>query len=211
MGSVPKRLTGTCISHPLMTSSRDAEMAVPGCGQPATRAEQRRCKAPQSCAVSSRLPVCRSRLCGPGRASRVGARLAVDRNCNGILSQTRGSSHQSLRCRLQGCTLGSEEFHFKGGHPTTALLGPDRLHRGSRTRQVGDRKVGKHTGTDAARYSHRAHFLWPLRSEEGTDDRCGNSSRLVRYLIRLREQTVDDGLTTRRPCDFAVLLNLLSH
>jgi hypothetical protein len=29
----------------------------------------------------------------------------------------------------------------------------------------------------------------------------------VRYLIRLREQTVDDGLTTRRPCDFAVLLN----
>ena len=36
MGSVPKRLTGTCISHPLMTFSRDAEMAVPGCGQPAT-------------------------------------------------------------------------------------------------------------------------------------------------------------------------------
>src|SRR5215217_9085151 len=52
---------------------------------------------------------------GLERASRVGARLPVDRQSNGILSQTGGSSHQSLRCRLQGCTLGSEEFHFKGG------------------------------------------------------------------------------------------------
>src|SRR5215203_4662221 len=61
---------------------------------------------------------------GLERASRVGAGLPVDRQCNGILSQTRGSSHQRLRCCFQGRTVGSEEFHFKGCYPTTALLGP---------------------------------------------------------------------------------------
>src|SRR3954471_12621983 len=131
---------------------------------------------------------------GLEQASRVGARLAVDRNCNGILSQTGGSSHQSLRCRLQGCTLGSEEFHFKGGHPTTALLGPDRLHRGSGTRQVDDREARKHGETDAAHSSRSAHCCWPLRSKEAADERHGNSSRLVRCLIRLDEQAVDDEL-----------------
>src|SRR3954453_13035376 len=130
---------------------------------------------------------------GLERASRVGARFAVDRNCNGILSQTGASSHQSLRCRLQGCTIGSEEFHFKGCHPTAALLSPDCLHRGSRTRQVGDREARELRETDAARSSRSAHCCWPLRSEEGTDERRSNSSRLACYLIRLREQTVDDG------------------
>src|SRR5829696_1086968 len=42
---------------------------------------------------------------GLERASRVGARLPVDRQCNGILSQTRGSSHQRLRCCFQGRTV----------------------------------------------------------------------------------------------------------
>ena len=42
---------------------------------------------------------------------------------------------------------------------------------------------------------HRARCCRRLRSEEGTDDRRGNSSRLVRCLIRLGEQVIDDGLT----------------
>src|SRR5215203_728028 len=88
---------------------------------------------------------------GLERASRVGARLAVDRKCNGILSKTRGSSHRRLRCCFHGRTVGSEEFHFKGGYPTTALLGPDRLHHGSRTRQVGDREARERRETEIAR------------------------------------------------------------
>src|SRR5215207_8180261 len=103
---------------------------------------------------------------GLERASRVGARLPVDRQWNGILSQTRGSSHQRLRCCFQGRTVGSEEFHFKGGYPTTALLGPDRLHRGSRTRQVGDREARERRETEIARSYHRAHCCRPLRSDE---------------------------------------------
>src|SRR5215203_2442050 len=132
---------------------------------------------------------------GLERASRVGARLAVDRQCNGILSKTRGSSHQRLRCRLQGRTVGSEELHFKGSHPTAALLGPDRLHRGSRTRQVGDREAHERRETEVARSYQRAHCCRPLRSEEGTDERRGNSSCLFRCLIRLHEQAINDGLT----------------
>src|SRR5829696_3342494 len=109
MDSVPKRLTGTCISHPLMTFTRDAEMAIP---TPVNRPlgpsndDAKVLKGPQFCGCCKFVGLA---FAGLERTSRVGARLPVDRQSDGILSQTRGSSDQRLRCRFQGRTVGSEE------------------------------------------------------------------------------------------------------